>query len=75
MLVDSLASGASEHLTFELVAEHGPAQDKVLESVFGALDKVDPLGSLDGVRDQANMPSEAEPGTVRRDLNAVTANN
>jgi uncharacterized protein YbjT (DUF2867 family) len=72
VLVDSLASNAADHLTVELVAEHGPAQDD-LEPVFGALDK-DPLGSLDGVRDQANMPAEAEPERVRQDFSALAAN-
>ena len=71
VLVDSLASAAADHLTVELVAERGPAQDD-LEPVFGALDK-DPLGSLDGVRDQANMPAESEPERVRQDLRALTA--
>lgn len=71
VLVDSLASDASDHLTFELVAEHGPAQDD-LDPVFGALDK-DPVGSPDGVRDQANMPAEAEPDRVRKDLRAAGA--
>lgn len=73
VLIDSLASNAADHLTFELVAERGPAQDD-LEPVFGAMDK-DPVGSFDGVRDQANMPVEAEPERVRRDLSALTANN
>jgi uncharacterized protein YbjT (DUF2867 family) len=73
VLVDSLASGAAAHATFELVAERGPAQDS-LEPVFEALDK-DPAGSLDGVRDQPNMPAEAEPERVRRDLAALAANN
>jgi uncharacterized protein YbjT (DUF2867 family) len=72
VLIDSLASDASDHVTFELVAERGPAQDD-LEPVFGALDK-DPAGSFDGVRDQANMPAEAEPERVRRDLGALTPN-
>ena len=69
VLVDSLASDAADHLTFELVAEHGPAQDD-LEPAFARLDK-DPLGSVDGIRDQANMPAEAEPERVRRDLSAL----
>jgi hypothetical protein len=33
------------------------------------LDK-EPADSVDGVRDQANMPAEAEPERVRRDLSA-----
>ena len=49
VLVDSLASDAADHLTFELVAEHGPAQDD-LETAFARLDK-DPLGSVDGIRE------------------------
>lgn len=69
VLVDSLASDAADHLTVELVAERGPAQD-ALEPVFQALDK-DPDGSLDGVRDQPNQPADAEPDSVRRDLSAV----
>ncbi|MBT2538966.1 hypothetical protein [Arthrobacter sp. ISL-69] len=55
------------------LAERGPAQGD-LEPVFGALDK-DPAGSLDGVRDKANLPAEAEPERVRRDVSALTANN
>jgi aryl-alcohol dehydrogenase-like predicted oxidoreductase len=51
-------------MTFELVAERGTAPDD-LDPVFASLDK-DPLGSVDGVRDQANMPAEAEPERVRR---------
>ena len=41
-----------------------------LEPAFARLDK-DPLGSVDGIRDQANMPAEAEPERVRRDLSAL----
>ena len=66
VLVESLASEAADHLTFELVAERGPEQSE-LEPVFAALDK-DPAGSLDGVRDEANMPAESEPAQVRADL-------
>ena len=32
-----------------------------------------PPGALDGVRDAANQPLEAEPDRVRRDLDAVLA--
>jgi uncharacterized protein YbjT (DUF2867 family) len=71
VLVDSLASGSGDHLTVELVAEHGPAQDD-LEPVFAALDK-DAPGSLDGVRDQTNMPADAEPEHVRHDLGTLGA--
>ncbi|TXN28902.1 SDR family oxidoreductase [Lacisediminihabitans profunda] len=69
VLVDSLASEAADHLTFELVAEHGPAQED-LEPVFARLDKDRP-GSVDGVRDQNNMPPESEPDRVRADLDAL----
>lgn len=72
VLVDSLASAAADHLTFELVAEHGPARHD-LRHVFEALDR-DPAGSLDGVRDQGNMPIESEPGRVRRDLSTLNEN-
>lgn len=69
VLVDSLASEAANHKTFELVAERGPAQE-TLEPVFAALDK-DPTGSLEGVRDQENMPAETEPERTRLDLNQI----
>ncbi|HEX9089317.1 MAG TPA: hypothetical protein VF867_17635 [Arthrobacter sp.] len=55
------------------MAERGPAQDD-LEPVFGALAK-DPVGSIDGVRDQPNMPAKAEPERVRLDLSALAAKN
>ena len=60
-------------MTVELVAAHGPAQES-LNPVFEALDQ-DPDGSLDGIRDQPNMPADAEPEHVRRDLAALAANN
>jgi uncharacterized protein YbjT (DUF2867 family) len=72
VLIDGLASDAADHLTVELVAEHGPAQDD-LEPVFAALDK-DPAGSFDGVRDQANMPADAEPEGVLQDLHTLAGN-
>jgi uncharacterized protein YbjT (DUF2867 family) len=71
VLVDSLASDAADHLTFELVAGHGPAQAD-LEAVFAALEK-DLPGSTDGVRDPATMPATNEPERVRRDLSALIA--
>ncbi|MGA7203881.1 MAG: SDR family oxidoreductase [Specibacter sp.] len=71
VLVDSLASDAADHLTFELVAAHGPAQAD-LEPVFAALEK-DLPGSVDGVRDPATLPATSEPIGVRRDLGALTA--
>ena len=66
VLVTALSARAAEHLTLELVAEHGPAQDD-LTGVFESLDP-DPVGSFDGVHDQPNMPADAEPTRVRHDL-------
>ena len=71
VLVDSLSSDAADHLTVELVAEHGPAQDD-LEPVFARLDR-DPSGSVDGVRDRDNLPLESEPDRVRADLDALAS--
>lgn len=68
VLIDSLASDAAEHLTFELVAEHGPAQDD-LEPVFAALAR-DAAASLDGALDKDTMPVDSEPERVRSDLAA-----
>lgn len=66
VLVDALSQPAAVGLTLELVAEHGPEQHD-LGPVFAALDP-DLPGSVDGVRDQPNMPLNEEPTTVRRDL-------
>lgn len=71
VLVTSLTSDEAIAKTFELVAEHGPAQDD-LRTLFAALD-TDPRASLDGVRDLANMPLDAEPQRVRDELDAVLA--
>jgi len=68
VLVDSLASDAADHLTVELVAERGAAQDD-LDPVFARLDK-DPSDSIDGVRDRDNLPLASEPDRVRADLDA-----
>jgi uncharacterized protein YbjT (DUF2867 family) len=64
VLVDSLTSDAADHTTFELVAERGPAQTD-LDPVFAALDHD---GTIDGVRDQQNLPVDAEPASVQADL-------
>ncbi|MCU1407318.1 MAG: hypothetical protein JWQ43_3621, partial [Glaciihabitans sp.] len=69
VLVDSLTSAAATNLTFELVAERGPAQDS-LEPVFSALQK-DFSGGFDGVGDRDNMPSVSEPANVQDDLRSV----
>jgi len=71
VLVDSVASAAADHVTLELVAEHGPAQDD-LEPVFARLDR-DAADSIDGVRDQRNLPLESEPDRVRADLDALAS--
>lgn len=71
VLVDSLGTEPAGALTFELVAEQGPAPDD-LGPLFAALDK-DVPGSVDGARDQANMPDDAEPERVRRDLGTLTS--
>jgi len=69
VLVASVTSAAAARKTFELVAERGPAQTD-LEPLFTAL-SADAVGSLDGVRDAANLPLGDEPARVRVDLDAV----
>ena len=71
VLVSSLSSDQALRKTFELVATTGPAQ-KDLDAVFAPLD-ADPQGSLDGVRDMANMPLQDEPERVRAALDAMLA--
>jgi uncharacterized protein YbjT (DUF2867 family) len=71
VLVNSLSSDQASRKTFELVAEAGPAPDD-FNALFDRLD-ADPEGTLDGVRDIANMPPDEEPQRVRNDLNAVRA--
>lgn len=70
VLVASLSSEAAEHKTFELVAERGTEPDDV-EPLFAALD-ADPRDSIDGVRDEDNMPLNDEPERVRDDLAAIS---
>ncbi|WP_287932057.1 hypothetical protein [Arthrobacter sp.] len=71
LVVGATGSSGRYVVTFELVAEQGPAPDD-LGPLFAALDK-DMPGSVDGVRDQANMPDNAEPDRVRRDLGTLTS--
>ncbi|TAM67837.1 MAG: SDR family oxidoreductase [Microbacteriaceae bacterium] len=66
VLVDSLSSAPAENTTFELIAESGP-EPADLDPLFAALDR-DPAGSIDGVRDPANLPANTEPDRVRADL-------
>jgi hypothetical protein len=70
-LVQSVGSPAAVGKTFELVAARGAATADI-DALFGALDE-DAAGSVDGVRDIANMPSEQEPARVREDLQALAA--
>jgi uncharacterized protein YbjT (DUF2867 family) len=71
VLVSCLGSDTALRKTFELIATTGPAQDD-LDAVFAPLD-ADAQGSLDGVRDMANMPLQDEPERVRADLDAIRA--
>ncbi|MGV9339974.1 NAD(P)H-binding protein [Streptomyces sp. NPDC003688] len=71
VLVAALTAPGAAGRTFEMVAEQGVGQGN-LGPLFAALDQ-DPPGSLDAVRDEANMPLDAEPQRVRDDLDAVRA--
>lgn len=69
VLVRSLRSDAANRKTFELVAETGPEPDD-FAALFATLD-ADAPGAIDGVHDAANMPIDAEPRSVREDLEAM----
>lgn len=69
VLVDALTSDAAAGKTFELVAEHGPAQED-LDPLFAELDAD---GPLDPPQDTANMPLEDEPADVRSDLDRAAS--
>lgn len=71
VLVHSLTSEAAQGKSFELVAERGPLRQS-LEPLFAAL-VADVAGSLDAVRDAANMPLSTEPAQVRDDLARLSA--
>jgi uncharacterized protein YbjT (DUF2867 family) len=62
VLIDSLTAPNADRRTFELVAEQHD-----LDPLFQALEP-DPAGSLDGVRDDSNLPLEQEPQRVRDEL-------
>ncbi len=66
VLVGSLSCDQALGKTFELVAETGPAPDR-LDALFASLES-DPPGALDGVQDLPNMPLDAEPRYVREEL-------
>jgi len=69
VLVQSLRSESALRKSFELIATTGAAQEN-LDTLFAALE-ADAPGSLDAVKDTANMPLEDEPQRVRDALNAV----
>ncbi|MEU8974526.1 SDR family oxidoreductase [Streptomyces monashensis] len=71
VLVAALTAPEAAGRTFELVAEQGSAPND-LGPLFAPLDQ-DAAGSLDGVRDEANMPLDGEPQRVCDDLDAVRA--
>ncbi|AXG81830.1 SDR family oxidoreductase [Streptomyces paludis] len=71
VLVAALTAPEAAGRTFELVSAPG-TMPSALGPRFAALDQ-DPPGSLDGVRDEANMPLDGEPRRVRDDLEAVRA--
>jgi len=71
VLVRSLRSAAARNKTLELHAEQGPEQADY-EPLFAALEGDRP-GELDGARDKANMPVDAEPAAMRQQLEAVQA--
>lgn len=71
VLVHSLTSEAAVRKTLELVTEHGAQQDD-LDPLFAALTP-DPIGTLDGAYDCANMPAEQEPPSIAAELRAIAA--
>ncbi|MEV7887088.1 SDR family oxidoreductase [Streptomyces sp. NPDC002817] len=68
-LVQSLLTDTALGKTFELIADTGEEPSDWAE-LFGAL-KTDESGSMDGVLDPSDLPVEAEPQTVRADLEAA----
>jgi uncharacterized protein YbjT (DUF2867 family) len=71
VLVHSLSSERALRKTFELVAIKGPAPED-FHALFASLEP-DPPGTLDGVRDAANMALADEPQRVRDDLDVALA--
>ncbi len=69
VLIESLHIDAADRKTFELVADHGPAQDD-LTTVFESLTP-DSVGSLDAAEDTVDLPVTHEPETFRHDLAAI----
>ena len=69
VLVKSLSTRSALRKTFELVSGRGRAQQDV-NGLFASLEP-DPPGSVDGIHDVANMPSNEEPESVVEDLRVV----
>jgi uncharacterized protein YbjT (DUF2867 family) len=59
VLVESLTSPSANRKTFELITGPG-AEQANLDDVWGPLE-ADPLGQVEGVRDEDNQPLGAEP--------------
>jgi uncharacterized protein YbjT (DUF2867 family) len=72
VLVRSLTFEAALRKTFELVAESGPATTD-FNTFFGSLNP-DQSDSVDGVRDNADLPLGDEPERVQNDLERLRRN-
>lgn len=73
VLVGALTTESAKGKTFDLVAEHGPAQES-LHDVFAPL-RADRPGDFDCVWDPDNMPLNREPVEVRRALDDFSPTN
>ncbi|MEY4136842.1 MAG: hypothetical protein RL205_970 [Actinomycetota bacterium] len=71
LIVASIECDAASHTTFELISTRGSTPTS-LTSLFDPLDP-DVRDSIDGVRDEDNMPMSHEPSRVQEDLAAVIA--
>jgi uncharacterized protein YbjT (DUF2867 family) len=69
VLVASLVTESANRKTFELVAKAGP-ETTDFDKLFATAD-ADPLGSLDGVHDEQNMPLSGEPAHILKDFDVV----
>ncbi|MBW3094756.1 SDR family oxidoreductase [Bifidobacterium sp. 64T4] len=71
VLVGALGCEEADHKTLELVAEHGPAQER-LDPLFARLEPDTP-DRVDGVHDEANFPDCCQPKRVREDMARIAA--
>lgn len=72
VLVRALITDTAIGTTFELFADHGPAQTDWAGPFAGLI--ADMPGSLDGARDRSALPDlSGEPTTVQRDVAALRA--